>query len=49
MPLKLPTWEASKEIAKKLPGNDEEDEVCEECGKPYGDEEEKPTKKVGKF
>jgi hypothetical protein len=50
MPLKLPTWEAAKEIAKKLPGDDEGDgEVCEECGKPYGEDEEKPTKKMGKL
>jgi hypothetical protein len=52
MALKLPTWEAAKEIAGKLPGDDNgtPEEVCEECGRPLEeDEDAKPGKKVGKF
>lgn len=30
--LKIPTWEASKEIADKLPGGKGQDAKCPECG-----------------
>jgi hypothetical protein len=51
--LKWPTWEASKEIAGKLPGGQGDDEgdgeVCEECGRPLEDDNVKPGKLHGKF
>ena len=44
IPLKLPTWEASKEIADKLPGEksgEKEGDKCETCGTPLDKEGKK--------
>ena len=42
--LEIPTWEASKEIADQLPGDDDRPDKCPECGTDLDPRDQKDQK-----